>query len=79
MRHGGDHTWDLYIEYLKCPKCGKIIENQKPYKYRLGKYQKEVACDHCGHRFTATKITSPQFGPLFGEPQPSEIDWEELG
>jgi uncharacterized C2H2 Zn-finger protein len=77
MSQRGTHTWDLVIEYIRCPECGFIIENREKYQYRLGKYQKDLECPRCHHRFTITKNVKPKFGPLIGEAQPVEMDWEE--
>lgn len=66
-RHNkGNHTWDIIIQYHRCPKCGVIMESRLDYEYRLGKYQKDLECERCGHRFTLTKKTKPTFGPLWG-------------
>jgi uncharacterized paraquat-inducible protein A len=66
QRHG-NHTWDIVIEYFRCPSCGCIIENREKYENRLGKHQKEVSCRRCNQSFTATKQTRPTFGPLLGD------------
>lgn len=65
QRHG-NHTWDIVIEYFKCPYCDYVIENRQKYEYRLGLYQKELTCGRCRKTFTATKLTRPTFGPLWG-------------
>jgi len=75
MGQQGEHTWDLVIQYHRCPECGWIIESREDYVYVLGKYQKEVECDRCGHRFTLIKSTTPSFGPLIGRPEPIETEW----
>lgn len=72
----GDHTWDVHVEYHRCPKCKKILESRKPFVYRLGKYVKEIECEACGHRFTEVKKRKPRFGPLIGDPQPAEVEWK---
>lgn len=75
MTQKGTHTWDLVIDYHRCPKCGNIIESRDIYEYILGKYQKEIECDRCHHKFLVFKHTKPSFGPLIGDPQPPEMDW----
>lgn len=77
MTQKGAHTWDIILQYHRCPKCGNIIESREDYQYILGKYQKEVECDRCHHVFTLIKNVKPTFGPLIGEPEPVEIDWKE--
>ena len=62
----GNHTWDIITQYHKCPKCGSILESRFDYEYRLGKYEKDLICDQCGHHFTLIKKTKPAFGPLWG-------------
>lgn len=75
MPQKGNHTWDLIVQYHRCPKCGLIIESRNDYEYRLGKYEKDLECPRCKHLFTETKQRKPSFGPLIGEPQPKEVDW----
>jgi hypothetical protein len=75
MTQKGPHTWDLILQYHRCPKCGKIIESRENYTYRLGKYIKELQCTNCKENFTLTKPTKPIFGPFFGEPEVAEWDW----
>ena len=62
----GNHTWDMIIQYHRCPKCGAIIESRFDFEYRLGKYVKDITCDKCNHCFTITKKIKPTFGPLWG-------------
>lgn len=76
MTQKGEHTWDLYLRYHRCPNCGFIIETRKDFENRFGKYIKELICTRCHHKFTLTKREKPAFGPLIGEPQPIEFDWE---
>lgn len=76
MTQRGTHTWDLVIHYHRCPACGLIIESRQDYKYRLGKYQKDITCRRCLHHFILTKPTQPRFGPLIGPSQPVEVDWD---
>jgi len=77
MSQKGEHTWDINIHYHECPKCGFIIENRNQYQKRSGRYQKELECDRCHYKFTATKRAVQRFGPLLGEAEPVEIDWGE--
>ncbi len=62
----GCHTWDLTIDYHRCPKCHSIKENRKRYERRHGKWQVEVACSKCDHIYTVTKNERQTFGPLTG-------------
>lgn len=75
MRQRGNHTWEIVIEYHRCPKCQAIIESRIGYSYQLGKYQKEVDCLRCGHHFVAVKAREASIGPLIGDPQPIETEW----
>jgi uncharacterized C2H2 Zn-finger protein len=75
-RQHGDHTWDLSLHYYRCPECGFIIEDRQAYLYRMGRYEKEVVCPRCGHSFISKKPLST-IGPIFGTPQPVEMDWSE--
>jgi uncharacterized C2H2 Zn-finger protein len=63
----GNHTWDIIIDYFRCPKCGYIIESREKYEYRLGLYQKELICNRCDQHFTVTKQMKNTFGPLLGD------------
>lgn len=65
MREKGTHTCDLFLEYCRCPDCGYVIESRKDYENRLGKYEKDLECDRCHHRFRVTKQLKPIFGPFF--------------
>ena len=75
MSQKGPHTWDIIIQYHGCPNCGHIIESREDFKYRLGKYVKELQCPACQKQFTLTKSTKPRFGPFFGDPEVVEWDW----
>ena len=77
MTQKGDHTWDLNLRYHRCPKCGFIIESREGFEYRFSKWEKDLECPRCHHRFTDTLQRKPGFGPLIGEPQPVEIDWNK--
>lgn len=76
MTQKGEHTWDLVLDYQRCQKCGRIIENREEFRYEMGSWVKDVSCDHCGHAFTVIDKPKPAFGPLIGTPQPPEIFWE---
>jgi len=76
VKQAGEHTWPLYVRYHRCPKCGAIIESREDFHYVLGQYQKDLECQRCQHAFTITKQVTPTFGPLIGEPQPPEFDWQ---
>lgn len=43
----GDHTWEIIIEYLRCPHCGLIIENRD--------LNKTVECPRCKNHFTLSE------------------------
>lgn len=75
MAQKGSHTWDLHLQYHRCPKCGYILESRSDFENRFGKYIKELICNRCQHHFTLTKEVKPTFGPLTGNPQPVEFDW----
>ena len=76
MTQAGEHTWDLIIDYRRCPKCGWIIESRDAFRYELGSWVKEVSCDRCGNIFSVKDERRLRFGPLIGTPQPPEITWE---
>lgn len=76
MTQKGEHTWDLYVRYHSCPKCGYILESREDFENRFGKFVKELMCGRCQHRFTLTKNEKPIFGSFTGDPQPIEFDWE---
>jgi ssDNA-binding Zn-finger/Zn-ribbon topoisomerase 1 len=65
MRRKGVHTFDIFLEYLACPKCRAIIEDRQGYTYRLGQMIKQVECPRCHHTYTVVKAEKPGFGPLF--------------
>ncbi|MEX1012317.1 MAG: hypothetical protein WD595_05930 [Waddliaceae bacterium] len=67
------HTWDIAIQYQRCPECKRIFESRGAFEYREKKYVKELCCPFCAHAYTDTK----EYGsvPLIGTPQPVEWDW----
>ena len=75
MTQKGEHTWDMHIEYHRCPECGFIFEDRRGYIYILGKYQKELHCPRCHDPFMKVKKEEPSLGPLIGEAQPIETEW----
>lgn len=75
MSQAGEHTWDMFVHYHRCPRCGYIIESRQQYEYKLGEYLKELTCNRCDHEFIAKRPSKPTFGPLIGEDQPAEFDW----
>lgn len=78
MSQRGEHTWDRILQYHRCSNCGYILESRENYQYRLGGiYQKELECPRCGQKFTLTKPRKPSFGPLIGDPQPIEVEWND--
>lgn len=72
MTQKGPHTWDLYLQYHRCPQCGYIIESRQDFENRFGKYVKELKCNRCDHQFSLEKSG----GPSFGAPQTAEFDWQ---
>jgi uncharacterized C2H2 Zn-finger protein len=75
MTQRGIHTWDLIVHYHLCPKCGKIIESREDYRYQKGAWTKQLRCPKCSTLFIARKQQPLRFGPLLGEPQPPEWEW----
>lgn len=75
MTQKGTHTWDIIIQYHRCPHCGNIIESRQDYEYQMGKWLKEVICDRCKKATCFESKIKPKFGPLIGTPQPPEFDW----
>ena len=76
MTQKGEHTWDLVIDYLRCPKCGFINEDRQEYHYLLGAWIKEIICNRCEYTFRIEDKRKVTFGPLIGRPQPPEVTWE---
>ena len=76
MTQKGEHTWDLVLQYHRCPNCGKIIESREDFHYRSGKYLKDVECPECKHKFALEKFARTGPAPLFGDPQPPEWEWK---
>lgn len=75
MRQKGTHTFDIFLTYHRCPKCGYIFESREDYQYRMGKYEKDLTCPNCGHFYTLTREGRPSIGPFFGEAPKPEFDW----
>lgn len=70
------HTWDLYLSYQACAKCGRIFESRKDFEYVRNNYIKNLICPYCQESFTVEKlIESRPRGPLFGKPTKPEFDW----
>lgn len=76
MTQKGEHTWDLVIDYQRCPQCGFIIESREGFQYRLGKWEKDVECPRCAHRFSVVSNRKVRFGPLIGAPEPRSFDYD---
>lgn len=77
MTQKGSHTWDLVVDYHRCPKCGFITESRQSfYSDAEGKWSKKITCGRCDGQFVVNKARKPSFGPFTGDPQPIEIDWE---
>lgn len=51
----GNHTWDIIVEYYRCPHCGFIAESREKFENRLGLYQKDFICHRCKKLFTITQ------------------------
>lgn len=75
MSQKGNHTWDIIIDYHRCPSCGYIFESREGYEYYFGKYLKNLECSRCGNLFTVTKKGTKTFGPVFGEGENAEVQW----
>lgn len=66
MNKGGNHTWEIIIDYHKCPACGLIIESRQRFNRKSGKWVKELNCSRCNHQFSIEKKPSVPF----------EMDWD---
>ena len=55
MRKKGTHTYDVFLMYHHCPKCGYIIESRTDYQPSLEGYYKQLECIRCGHPFILEK------------------------
>ena len=51
MTQTGVHTWDLQIDYIRCPQCGLIIESREKGTLRKGNYEKDIKCSRCQNSF----------------------------
>ena len=76
MTQKGEHTWDLVIDYQRCPKCGFINEDRQIFHYQMGSWSKDITCGKCGNIFTVKDEQKLTFGPLIGMPEPPEVTWE---
>ncbi len=65
IRKKGSHTWDITVNYHRCPKCGAIQESREDYQNRFGKYFKDLKCLRCHKTFTIQKRARHTFGPFF--------------
>lgn len=78
MSEKGSHTWDIIIDYHRCPNCEFINESRKKYHILQGKQQKEIDCQRCHHRFVVIKKGAvPKIRPIFSNADSYEIDWDE--
>jgi len=75
MREKGNHTWDIFVHYHRCPHCGYITESRKDYESYEKEQKKEITCDRCQNNYTVTKAAQSGFGPLFGKSEHAEIHW----
>ncbi len=76
MTQKGTHTWDLYIHYHRCPNCGYIMESRQDFEKRANKYVKDLVCSRCQKPFSVLKEEKPTWGPLTGDPQPIDFEWD---
>ena len=77
MTQKGEHTWDLHVDYQRCPDCGNINESRVEFQQHKELWSNEIMCTRGGHTFIVSKKRKKTFGPLFGTPQPPEFNWEE--
>lgn len=66
MSQKGTHTWDLIIQYHRCPHCGYIFESREDYEHQSGEWVKNVACPRCQHPFQLKRKQKPHWAPIFG-------------
>lgn len=72
QRHG-NHTWDLILHYVRCPKCGYIMENREKFETHFHRLEKNIICTRCQSAFKMAKKRKPVFGPLLGhDPEVNE-------
>jgi DNA-directed RNA polymerase subunit RPC12/RpoP len=71
------HTWNLKLDYHRCPYCGFINECRQDYEYRLGLYQKDLKCSRCAQDFIVSPKVTPSIGPFFGSASNPEMIWLE--
>lgn len=64
------HTWDILINYYKCPFCLTILENREHFQEKKDFYYKDFLCTECGKQFTVTKEKRRGYKPFFGQPKP---------
>lgn len=76
MTQNGIHTWDIVVDYQRCPKCGFINESRNKYSSSKEKLFKEVNCGRCHECFIVSKDKAKRFGPLFGNPTPADFTWD---
>lgn len=75
MSKGGDHTWDLYVHYHRCPQCGYIIENRKRGEQVGHDVVIQLTCPRCNHAFTEKVASKASTLSFLGEAEPKEMDW----
>lgn len=73
MTQKGEHTWDLVVDYRRCPECGFINEDRQIFRNEMGSWIKEVVCSRCEHPFT---ITDKRKHFRIGASESPEITWE---
>ena len=67
----GNHTWDIIVNYYRCPQCGYILENREKFLKINHHLVKDLVCSRCQQGFTITKKIQSSFGPLLGH----DLEW----
>lgn len=77
MSQKGPHTWDMVLDYQRCPACGFVQETRVPYLFdkKTGNYLKSLDCERCSHTYQAVKPSKLKRRPLISEGEPAEITW----
>lgn len=50
-----DHTYDIHLDYVKCPQCDKIQENRQAYAESLQGMTKSLSCKYCQNEWIQVK------------------------
>jgi len=75
MSRRAAHNWELIWHYHECPECGFVFESRRDFRYRMGRYLKELECPRCGAAFTLKKEGGVPLGPIFSEGAEQETNW----